>query len=152
MPTDPNGSITNMRRRGVVFPYMKIGGNEFTDWEGGSGLGGRRTSSAYRAMIEEGLAREGAAKAAGAPSVLTQPMGNAASRTFDNWKALGVGARGALIQGGGPSINNSRSSSTSIENMNVTVPAGASPGEYAAGIKQDLQRFDTVMNANQGLL
>ena len=149
LPTDPNGSIRNAQR-GLSFPYKKIGGNEFTDWAGGPGS--RRTASAYRAMIEEGLAREGTAKASGSSPVLTQPMGNAASRTFDNWKALGVGARGALIQGGGPSINNSRSSSTSIENMNVTVPAGASPGEYAAGIQQDLQRFDTVMNANQGLL
>lgn len=150
LPTDPNGSVRNAQR-GLSFPYMKIGGNEFTDWAGGPGS--RGAASAYRTMIEEGLAREANVKAAGSPSALTgRPMASAANRTFDNWNKLGLGARGALVTGGGSSVTNSRSSSTSIENLNVTVPEGASPGEYASGIKQDLQRYDTVMNANQGLL
>lgn len=154
MPTDPNGSITNMQRRGVVFPFMKIGGNEFTDWEGGSrlGAGGRRESTAYRTMIEEGLAREATATAAGPPSTLTgQPMASAANRTFDNWNRLAIGARGALMRGNVSTTTNNNRTAT-FGDINVVTPPGADAAGYASSIKQELERYSPVMNANQGLL
>ncbi len=151
MPTDPNGSITQWQRHGRRYPYERVGGNEFPDWEGGPG--GRRASAAYRAMIEEGLAREANAKAAGPPSVLTgQPMASAANRTFDSWNALGLGARGALMRGNVSTTTNSNNRTATFGDINVTVPPGADPTGYASGIQQELQRYSPVMNANQGLI
>ena len=64
--------------------------------------------------------------------------------------ALG-GSRATMLREGAVT-NNNRNSSTNIGNMNVTVPPGADPAGYANGIRQELQRYDNVMNANQGLL
>lgn len=174
MPTDPNGSVRNAQR-GLYFPYKKIGGNEFTDWAGG--IGGRRASTAYREMVEQGISNEAKvakeAKAekpnsnatrepdlAGGGQIRVRPTSQndlaptAASRTFDNWGAinsLNLGSRGALLRGEGSSINNSRSNTTNIENMHVATPPGASPGEYASGIQESLQRNSAVSAANEGL-
>ncbi|MGB3865059.1 MAG: phage tail tip lysozyme [Xanthobacteraceae bacterium] len=56
-------------------------------------------------------------------------------------------------------VNNRTSTTTTTNNrsatfgdINVTVPPGANPAEYANGIRQELQRYSPVMNANEGLL
>lgn len=149
LPTDPNGSVRNAQR-GLSFPYKKIGGNEFTDWAGGPG---RAAATSYRKMIEDGLEREKRAREAGPQSPLTtQPRQAPSNDTFRNWNNLDVGARGALTNPVSSSVTNSRTHTTNIENMNVAPPPGASPAEYGGGIRQELNRYDNVMNANQGLL
>lgn len=62
------------------------------------------------------------------------------------------GAGAALRTGGGTVNNNTRSNQTHIGNMHVTVPPGADPAGYGRGISQELQRYDTVMHANEGVL
>ena len=74
-----------------------------------------------------------------------------ATKFFSPTPFSSLGAR-AAANSNSTSINNSRSSQTSIGNMNVTVPPGSDPAAYGAGIQQELQRYDNVMNANQGLL
>jgi hypothetical protein len=62
------------------------------------------------------------------------------------------GSRAALDRANSTTNNNTTSSSaTHIGEMHVTVPPGADPAGYASGIKQELQRYDNVQNANTGL-
>jgi hypothetical protein len=62
-----------------------------------------------------------------------------------------IGARAAASAAAPASTTNNSSSSTHIGNMHVTVPPGADPVGYANGIRQELQRYDNVMNAQTGL-
>jgi len=64
--------------------------------------------------------------------------GGGAQGSFDNWRSLGLGARGHTMEGPKSSISNSQSSETHVGNMNITTPPGASPSEYAAGIAKNL--------------
>lgn len=148
MPTDPNGSKSQLRRYGFVRPFIHFGGNDFNDW--GGGPGGHRGAESYRKMIEEGLARERDAKRREPPSPLTtMPYGGGAAQSFERWRALGLGAQGAIVGG---TSHNTRSSTTNIDALNVTVPPGADPAAYAAGIQGELSRYDdTVMHANSGM-
>lgn len=63
--------------------------------------------------------------------------------------AFGAGA--AMVRNGSIT-NNTRTSSTHIGNMSVSVPPGADPDAYAKGIRQRLDHYDNVQGANQGLL
>ena len=98
-----------------------------------------------------------AAPGASQGSATPQPIGRPSDIFWNGWTnrmpqfALG-GSRAAMLREGGAVMNNNRNSSTNIGNMNVTVPPGADPAGYANGIRQELQRYDNVMNANQGLL
>jgi len=134
LPTDPNG---------MHQPQMRRGGNVFTDW--GGGRGGHAGAAAYRRMIEQGLARDSL------PDASIPGGGNAGA--FDRWGQINrLTGAGASLRSGGGTVNNSRSNATHIGEMNVTVPQGADPAGYARGISQELQRYDHVMNANEGLL
>jgi len=79
------------------------------------------------------------------------PADGAAARSFDRWKNLGIGAQGAVARGGDSNVSNTTTNSTHIGTMNVTPPPGGDPGEYGAGIRSELRRFDNVQNANTGL-
>ena len=144
LPSDPNG----FRQ-----PQIARGGNVFPDWNGGPG--GFRAAAAYREKLMAGVASESFSqdnkKSAIAVHPVLPPSSSAAGRSFENWRNLGLGSRGALMRGGDSTTNNSNSSSTHINNMNVSVPPGADPAAYASGISQELQHFDNVQNSNTGL-
>lgn len=137
--TDPNG---------MHQPQMQRGGNIFTDW--GGGRGGHAGAAAYRRMIESGIARDSTRPG---PDAAIPGGGNAGA--FDRWRQINrlSGADAAMRSSQNNTVNNNtRSNQTSIGNMTVTVPPGSDPAGYARGISQELQRFDPVMNANEGLL
>jgi len=71
-------------------------------------------------------------------------------RSFDNWRNLGLGARGATL-GPQSSISNSRSSSTRIESMNVS-PAAGSDHSGSGDIQRRLGDYDNVQNSNTGMV
>jgi hypothetical protein len=154
LPSDPNG----WRQ-----PQARVGDNVFPDWNGGArfAAGDYRNAAAYRQRVEAAIARErreaNAPPGARFPSWMPTVGGsatndNAAGRSFQRWQDLGLGgARGALSRGGDTTTNNTNTSSTSIGEMHVTVPHGADPAAYGAGIRQELQRFDNVQQANTGL-
>jgi hypothetical protein len=74
-------------------------------------------------------------------------------RSFENWRNLGLGAKGAAIGGGDrSSIDNSQSSSTHIQSLNVTTPPGASASAYADGIQRRLGDYNNVQNSNTGMV
>lgn len=83
--------------------------------------------------------------------------GNWRKPDYGHWEwggatsGLALGARGGLAAGNSTTNNNNNTSTTSIDQLNVTVPQGADPVGYASGIKQELQRYDNVMNSNTGL-
>lgn len=64
---------------------------------------------------------------------------------------LNLGASAALASNPVSTTNTNNSSQTHIGSMNVTVPPGADPVGYANGIRQELQRYDNVMQAQTGL-
>lgn len=71
-------------------------------------------------------------------------------RSFENWRNLGLGARGAAL-GPQSSIRNSNSNSTHIESMNVSSAAGA--GHSGSGdIQRRLGDYDNVQNSNTGMV
>lgn len=163
LPTDPNG---------WRLPHIFTGGNVFNDWNGGAmfGVGGASASAAYRQQLMAGVAREASAAPSAvasssqgslpsSESVLTRfawlpgaaADASGAGKSFGNWRSLGLGARGALVRGGDTNTTNTNTSSTSIGQMNVTVPHGADPVSYAHGIQQELQRWGAVADANTGL-
>ena len=157
--TDPNGMhFPQMSRPG--FP-----GNIYTDW--GGGPGGHAGAAAYRERLMNGVTMERALQRippsespSTAPSLPSWLPGAAAANAGggggsfnDIWnnRALGVGARGALWRGGDSTTNNTTTSSTHIGEMNVSVPPGADPAAYAAGIRQHLQRNDPVQQSLTGM-
>lgn len=153
LPTDPNGSLTQTRRQGYSRPFMKIGGNEFLDWNGGPG--GHRAAARYRHMIMEGVARERSERSAsGSISLGRTPSAHPSDILLDGGATpppFSFGA-GAAMQRGAPVTNNNRTSSTNIQSMNVTVPQGSDPDAYARGIIQRLAHYNNVQSANQGLV
>jgi hypothetical protein len=145
LPSDPNGGR---------LPHVARGGNVFPDWNGGPG--GFRAAAAYRERLMAGVAAEASISQDNKKSAINvHPIlpsaSSSAGRSFENWRNLGLGSRGALMRGGDSTTNNSNSSSTHIGSMNVSVPPGADPAGYAAGIRQELQHFDNVQNSNTGL-
>lgn len=76
---------------------------------------------------------------------------NSWSRYHNAMGALTIGARAAASAAAPMSTVNNSTASTHIGNMHVTVPAGADPVGYANGIRQELQRYNNVMNAQTGL-
>lgn len=77
---------------------------------------------------------------------------NGTQRSFENWRSLGLGARGAAMGGPQSSISNSNSSATHIGNLNVTTPPGASASAYADGIQRRLGDYNNVQNSNTGMV
>jgi hypothetical protein len=61
-----------------------------------------------------------------------------------------AGSRGAVDRGGGSTTTNTSTSQTHIGEMNVTVPPGANPDDYAFRIQGVLQRNDPVQQAVTG--
>lgn len=147
MPTDPNGSLRNPGHA-----FKRIGGNEYTDWEGGPG--GRSAASAYRQRLQQGVAAS-MSKSGNLPGALPQSASPSASFN-DRWGTFapitGMGSSRDALQGGSQTSNSTTNSSqTHIGEMNVTVPHGADPEAYSAGIKQSLQRYDNVQQSVTGL-
>lgn len=152
LPSDPNGWRT---------PRIARGGNVFNDWNGGGrfSAGDYRNAAAYRERLQAGVAAEGGG-ATPLRRVIIQKndadFGSSSTgnqRSFDNWRSLGLGARGAAIRGGEQSsISNSNSSTTNIANMHVTVPPGADPSAYGDGITRRLGEYNNVLSSNTGMV
>jgi hypothetical protein len=101
----------------------------------------------------ENIARLEAARretaTASLPSFLPSGSG-AAGRLFDQWRGLDTLSRPRFAPGGS-TTNNSSSSQTSIGTMNVSVPQGANPGDYADGIREHLERVAPVYHSLTGM-
>lgn len=79
MPTDPNGSVTQMRKHGFVRPYKRIGGNEFPDFDGGPG--GHASARRYREWQQHMVAQGSLAPASSTVAMLGAARRAEAART-----------------------------------------------------------------------
>jgi hypothetical protein len=158
-PTD--AELYMMHQQGLGFytrgAMTNIGGNPYP------GMRGPQTHESFEsgwgrevARRKAGFAARSAAPPPAGPDRLrvdkSTPFGRdlGAGRTFDLWRDLGRYGLGARSDASG--AVNTNTSSTHIGEMNVSVPPGASPADYASGIRQELDRFDNVQNANMGMV
>lgn len=117
-----------------------------------------RRWQSWKERTEAQEAARKAANAASRPAWMSSTPGAAtgsggAAQSFQNWRNLGLGSRGALMRGGDSSTtNNNNTSSTNIHSMNVTVPHGADPSAYADGISRRLADYNNIQHSNTGLV